>query len=368
MKTIKYISACLLLLMACLTACYEGIDPLTPVAPGADGAAPVIKINYPSEGTLIRVKEDVTSLSIELEVTDDIELQTVSVSLDGKEIAAFGSFKDYRRAVEAFTYSQLGNGVHTLTVAANDLSGKTSSASVRFEKVQPYKPVYGNEQFYMPFDGDFMEMVSIGYAAKTGNPGFADGGKKGKAFAGAPDSYLTFPAQDAEGGVNLLQPEFSALFWYKLNASPDRAGILVISPEDAANPEAMNNRLSGFRFFREGSATKQTFKLNAGNGEAESWFDGGDAASLYPANAGWVHIAFTISASSCVIYFNGEAVCRGDFSGIDWNDCSVLSVGSGAPRFTGWSHLSDQSLIDELRIFDKALAQQEILSIFNAEK
>ncbi|MDR3143184.1 MAG: hypothetical protein LBU37_15875 [Tannerellaceae bacterium] len=367
MKTIKYSSACLLL-MACLTACNEGIDPITPVAPGTDETAPVIKINYPSEGTLIRVKEDVTSLNIEIEVVDDIELQTASINLDGKEITAFNSFKDYRRAVEAFTYDQLGNGIHTLTVTANDLSGKTSSASVRFEKVQPYKPVYDNEQFYMPFDGDFMELVSISYAAKTGNPGFADKGKKGKALAGALDSYLTFPTQDSERGVNLLQPEFTASFWYNLNATPDRAGILVISPEDPANPTEMNNRVSGFRFFREGSATKQTFKLNAGNGEGESWFDGGDAASLDPANAGWVHMAFTISASSCAIYFNGEAVCRGDFSGIDWNDCSILSIGSGAPRFTGWAHLSDQSLTDELRIFDKALTQQEILSIFNAEK
>ncbi|MDR1203776.1 MAG: hypothetical protein LBL58_19375 [Tannerellaceae bacterium] len=366
MKTIKYISA--YLLIACLTACNDGIDPITPVAPGADETPPAIKINYPSEGTLIRVKEDITSLNIEIEVVDDIELQSVSISLDSKEIKAFSNFKDYRRAVEAFKYDQLGNGTHTLTVAANDLSGKTSSASVTFEKVQPYKPVYGNERFYMPFDGDFMELVSISYAVKTGNPGFVDNGKKGKALAGALDSYLTFPTQDTERGIDLLQPEFTALFWYNLNASPDRAGILVISPEDPASPAAMNNRVSGFRFFREGSATKQTFKLNVGNGESDSWFDGGDVASLDPANAGWVHMAFTISASSCVVYFNGESVCRGDFSGVDWKDCSIMSIGSGAPRFTGWSHLSDQSLIDELRIFDKALTQQEIQSIFNAEK
>ncbi|MDR1402283.1 MAG: hypothetical protein LBJ60_01095 [Tannerellaceae bacterium] len=366
MKTIKYSSACLLI--ACLTACNEGIDPITPIAPGTDETPPAIKINYPSEGTLIQVKEDITSINIEIEVVDDIELQSVSVSLDKKEITTFTQFKDYRRAVEAFNYNQLVNGTHTLTVAANDLSGKTSSASVTFEKVSPYKPVYDHEIFYMPFNGDFMELVSINYAARTGNPGFADSGKKGKAFAGAADGYLTFPTQDSEKNINLLHPELTASFWYNLNASPDRAGILVISPEDPANPGLMNNRVSGFRFFREGSDAKQTFKLNAGNGESESWFDGGDVASLDPAHAGWVHMAFTISASSCAVYFNGEVVCQGDFSGVDWNDCSLLSIGSGAPRFTGWDHLSDQSLIDELRIFDKALTQQEIQSIFNAEK
>jgi hypothetical protein len=40
---------------------------------------------------------------------------------------------------------------------------------------------------------------------------------------------------------------------------------------------------------------------------------------------------------------------------------------SGAPRFTEWGHLSDESYMDELRIFNKALSQAEIQTIIDDE-
>jgi hypothetical protein len=41
---------------------------------------------------------------------------------------------------------------------------------------------------------------------------------------------------------------------------------------------------------------------------------------------------------------------------------------SGVPRFTEWQHFSDLSSIDELRIFNKSLSQDEVNAIMNAEK
>jgi len=213
----------------------------------------------------------------------------------------------------------------------------------------------------MPFDGNYKELISKTEASKIGTPDFADG-KKGKAYAGATDSYLTLPT------TGLKNNEFSAVFWYKTNAVPNRAGILVMGPPDLEAPAAPNNRKSGFRFFREGSATAQIFKLNAGNGTADSWFDGGAAATINPTAGKWVHMAFTISGIECVVYFDGEVVKQGSFGGINWDGCDILSIMSGAPRFTGWDHKSDLSLMDELRIFNKALTQAEIKTIFNNEK
>ena len=57
-----------------------------------------------------------------------------------------------------------------------------------------------------------MELVSIRNATRVGNPGFAGTSVQGSnAFAGAADSYLTFPT------TGLLNEEFSAVFWYKIN-------------------------------------------------------------------------------------------------------------------------------------------------------
>jgi hypothetical protein len=225
-----------------------------------------------------------------------------------------------------------------------------------------YTPRYDGEVFYMPFEGKFTELVSKSQPSVVGTPGYAGQGVQGSdAYAGAASSYLTFP------GAGLQNNAFSASFWLKINAVPDRAGILVMSKEDVNNPTAQNIRTSGFRFFRENVGGKQRFKLNVGNGSGDSWFDGGANADVDPATNEWVHFAFTISNTECVVYINGQSVSQGSFSGVDWTGCDLLSIMSGAPRFTEWGHHSDHSYMDELRIFDKALSQSEIQAIIDGD-
>ena len=354
MKTTKYILA-FLIGIAMLISCNKGIDPIAYVAPGADQAAPVVVVSYPAEGQKIQVPTLLASVNIQFVVTDDIELKSVSVIMDGTELTSYSSFKDYRRAVKSYLYDKVSNGAHILTIKATDLSGKVTNKVINFEKKPPYVPVFSGEIFYMPFDGDYGEKVSFVDATKVGVPGFAGQALKGlNSYAGATDSYITFPA------ASLKNAEFSAAFWYKLNATPDRAGILVMSPSGAANFDA--SRTKGFRLFREATGNGQTIKLNAGSGGSESWFDGGAAASIKQTGQ-WMHVAFTISGSECVVYLNGVAVSRGAFSGIDWTGVDALSIGSGAPNFKDWGHLSDNSFIDELRIFNRALNPSDIQAI-----
>jgi hypothetical protein len=214
----------------------------------------------------------------------------------------------------------------------------------------------------MPFEGDFMNMVSFELPTVVGSPGFSNEALGGlKSYMGAAESYLTFPGDEFHSN------EISAIFWMKINNVPDRAGILVMGPEDPEHPDAPNNRKSGFRFFREAGGGLQQFKLNVGNGEADSWFDGGADARVDPGIDEWRHFAFTISQTEAKVYIDGELVKEGAFSGIDWTGCDVLSIMSGAPRWTGWNHWSDESLMDELRIFNRALTKDEIQSIITEE-
>ncbi len=344
-KFSKYIALSMLLITA--FACNNGIDDITPLKAGPDESAPVITIKYPLEGTQIMVTSPVASINIKFEVTDDIEISLVKVSFDGTEIASYNNFIDYRRLVGNILFNQVTNGEHTLTVVATDLDGKTSTRSVNFMKVPPYQPKFNGEIFYMPFDGDYMELITQTEATKVGNPGFSGSGKSGQAYAGATDSYLTFSA------TNLKNSQFSAAFWYKPNASPTRAGLISISPVG-------EDRTKGLRFFREGSSTSQRFKLNVGTGSGETWNDG----STIDIPNTWVHLAFTISETACIIYINGEVALTAATAGaIDWTGCNTISIGSGAPNFAYWDHKSDLSLFDELRIFNKALSQIELQAV-----
>ncbi|UJH92755.1 LamG domain-containing protein [Antarcticibacterium sp. 1MA-6-2] len=167
----------------------------------------------------------------------------------------------------------------------------------------------------------------------------------------ATGSYLTFPS------TGLLEDEFSTTFWYKVNADPNRAGIITVSAVNANGPN-LNNLNYGFQLFREGDAASQRIKASVGTGEGNSWNDGG----LINVTAGeWVHVAFTISETESKIYLNGVLQNTGTVTGgVDWTGADLISVMSGAPRFTEWNHLSDRSYIDELRFYNVVLSQEEI--------
>ncbi len=351
-----------LFIIVLAVACSEGyIDDIVPVPAGPDLEEPMIEINFPTNGTLIRVVEDVVDLTVSFEASDDILLQQVSLDLDGTTFATLSDFRDFRRVVDEVVYEDLTNGPHTLTITAVDGEGKTSSASVDFEKTEPYTPRYDGEIFYMPFDNEYLELITLTSATEVGRPGFTADAKVGTgAYSGADGGYLTFPS------ASLTNDEFSAVMWFKLNPEPNRAGILVMGPEgEDAPPATLNN---GFKFFREAAESDQRFKLNAGTGEGNSWFDGGEAADLDPAVAtDWQHLAFTISGTENKVYINGTIVREGEFVGPSWEGVEVMSIMSGAPNFTHWDHNSDLSQLDELRIFNKALTQEEIQQIIDDE-
>ncbi|MCF1421722.1 LamG domain-containing protein [Mangrovimonas futianensis] len=337
-------------------SCYDGIDPITAVDPGQDEGAPIVTIVKPTEGLAISDPNPTSSVDIELEAEDDIELALVTVSVDGNQIASYDEFTDYRIVTRELTYDNVTIGDHVVSVSATDLVGNTTTVTANFTKEPPYVPLYEGEMLYMPFDGDYTNLVNSMPATTVGSPGFAGESYAGNnAYAGATDSYLTVPTE------GLLSSQFTASFWYKVDANPNRAGILTVGPPDEDNPDAQNNRTSGFRFFREDAGGMQRFKLNVGTGDGESWFDGGSAADVDPTTNEWIHLAFTISESEAVVYINGNVVSQNSFSGVDWTGCDILSIMSGAPRFTGWNHLSDLSYMDELRIFNVALSQSEIV-------
>lgn len=347
------------LLVLVFAACENDyIDPITKVAPGADASAPQVTINSPTEGSTIKVLETTTSITVDFEVTDDIEVGTIQVTLDGQTIASYnGGYIDYRRVlVDDLIYDGLTDGSHELSVTATDLDGKSTTSSVGFAKEPPYTPKYNGEIFYLAFDGNYTDLISFQNPTVEGSPSFSEDNVNGpNSYMGALDSYLTYTGDDLKNSA------FSAIFWLKINAVPDRAGLLVMSPPmiDGTN----NDLTKGFRFFRENAGGMQRFKLNVGSGDSGHWFDGGEAADVNPTSGEWVNMAFTLSGSQATVYIDGQIVSQGDFPGIDWTDVNVLSVMSGAPNFTQWNHWSDESLMDELRIFDRAITQQEVQQI-----
>lgn len=352
MKILKIVFVGVLTTMI-INACNEGIDPITPVDPGPDESAPEVVINYPLNGALVQDSAEVAPIIFKFTATDDIEVVEVVVELNGQELGTFNDFKDYRIVKKDVEYPTLGVGSHTLVVKATDISGKTTSATVSFLRVTDLGMVapLPDESFYMPFDGDNVNrfVYRANKVAVIGTPAFESNGWQKEAYKGATDAYLTLPAQDLTSF-----DEFSAAFWYKVNATPDRAGMLVVGA-------TADNRNQGFRLFREGNATEQRIKLNVGTGSGESWNDG-DVLNV--AAGQWVHVVFTVSQTKSTIYFNGVEKRSADLGNkIDWTGCDKITIGSGGETFSYWNHLSDLSLYDDLRLYNKVLSPAEITTI-----
>lgn len=341
---------------------YEGIDPITPVEPGADAADPEVTISSPIEGATINVLEEVSSINIKFEVRDDIEVANIEVAVDGNTVATMNEFLDYRIVKDEVVFDNVTNGEHTVTVTATDMDGNTTTKTVNFSKEPPYTPKYDalGEYTYMPFDGAYIDLMTLTEAEVVGDPGFTNDSFLGTAaYQGATDAYLKLPFDGSVG------QEFTASFWYKFNSTPDRAGILVVGPEDTANPDAQNDRSSGFRLFRELVQGVPTIKLSIGTGDAGGEWNNGSSIEAYEGE--WMHVAFSVTPTETKMYFNGQLVNEAGLTKpIDWTGASFMSIMSGAPRFTGWNHLSDLSSMDELRIFDTALSQSDIQMLINS--
>jgi len=364
MKVIKYFFF-IALMGAFAISCEEGLDPINPGDPGTEQFSPELTITFPTEGKIVRSSDSVATVYFKFLATDDFELGSVVVVLDGTEIGNVTSFVDYRRWDASFMFNGLRDGEHTLAITVTDLSGKSVADTVNFLKIttEAYVPLDG-EVAYFPFDGDYKDAITETEMTVVGTPDFVNEGKVNLAYAGATDSYLNFPTTTLT-----TTHEFSATFWMKINATPDRAGILIMSPEDLANPgypAVQNLRTSGFRFFREASGANQIIKDNVGFGTGECWNDGG---LVDPSTGEWFHFAFTISETMSSIYINGELARESELTApIDWTGCDVLTVMSGVPRFTEWSHFSDLSLLDELHMFSRALTPEEVQAFYATKK
>lgn len=314
---------------------------------------PEVLIIYPSEGTEILDFQDTTSIVIEIEINDDVQVSEVTVDLDGTTLATFNDFYNNRHISETYTHNGLVAGDYTLTVTSTDIEGTSTITVSQFSKVGSYVPLYDGEVFYMSFDNHLRELLTEDLVDVVGDaPDFADSGHiSPSAYNGKTDSYITFPSGDLT-----TSDEFSATFWYKVSADPGRAGLLVIGDDTA-------DRWQGFRLFREGNDDDQTIKLNVGIGTDESWNDGG----VIDVTAGeWVHIAFTISQTESKVYFNGTEMTTSALSApIDWTGVGPLTIGSGGDTFSYWDHKSDSSDMDELRTFNKALSSDEVNAVMN---
>ncbi len=160
MKLIKYILIFSVFSLVTVS-CEKGLDPINPVASPADGSSPKVEITYPVEGKPFVSPDDPATITFKLLATDDVELKSVVLELNGTVIANITSFLDYRRLDLKYNYSGMTDGDYTLKVTVTDLVDNSVSGEVNFNKVTApvYEPMDG-EVLYFPLEGFYLDLIS----------------------------------------------------------------------------------------------------------------------------------------------------------------------------------------------------------------
>ena len=355
--------------------CDDGyIDDISAVDPGPDESAPVVTISNPVGDVFIPFTENSTDVTFKFQATDDIEVKSVTIALDGAELASFSGFVDYRNANNSFTYEDLSIGEYTFTATAVDLSGKETTQSITFEVTNEYIPKNG-EIFYMAFEGGvFLDLVSEQTATTGGNPGFAEG-IKGDALSldAADESYILFPGDTVAGVEN-----FTLSFWANAEFVDEDTDGGIDGVLGLVNLSNVNSFWGNIDFFIENGSNPTDgadMRVHVTNGASETWI--GSVNDVQGVFGQWSHHTLTYDATSSEFkyYINGElkATTTAAWTGpMAFEDVGPMVLGTvqfqTTPSLTSatgsqpWaSFLTGE--IDEVRIFNRALSADEVQAL-----
>ncbi len=207
-----------------------------------------------------------------------------------------------------------------------------------------------NEPYaYFPFDGDILDASSNAFALNTvGDPTLdRDPG-------GAIDSAYYFDGSDDYFETQVSEPfefqSFTFSMWVNAYSLPPQGKASVFLAKQPANVQ------TGFYsyLFPDGGIFTSIFDNNGANTRRTS----------YTVNIGeWTHFAVTYNGSVLQTYVNGVPEAAQQFDADIIYDNSPLTIG-------GYNHPTNSfdGKMDEVRIYDVALAPEELTSIYASEK
>ena len=303
-----------------------------PVSVTVDNTAPTVSISSPAGGTVSG------TIAVSGTASDANGVANVQFRVDGVAIGAADASAPYS---VSWTTSSVANGSHVLTAVATDLAGNlATSAGVTVTVSNSWAVPAGLVAAYTFAEGTGTTTADV---SGNGNAGTLAGGTAWSA-AGRFGRALSFD------GVNDLVSVADA-------ASLDLTTGMTI--EAWVNPVA----LSGWRtvalkavpgglsyaLYAHDGAPRPAGTVNTGGSDLSAI---GTAA--LPLNT-WTHLAVTFGSGTLRLYVNGVLIGTRAVAGSLTTSANVLTIGGNGV----WSEWFG-GLIDEVRIYNRALTQGEI--------
>lgn len=307
------------------------------IATSSADAPPSVTLTAPGEGATVTGTVALTAAA-----NDDVGLIGVQFKVDGVNVGAENATEPYS---VAWSSVSVANGAHVITAVARDSKGATSTSAPVTVSVNNVAAPSGLVAAYGFNEGSG---TTVNDSSGLGNGGTVSGATRSSTgrFGGA----LSFD------GVNDSVSIADA-------PSLDLAGPLTISAW------VRPTTLSGWRtvILKEGGTSGLVYALysSTNNNRPGGYLEIGGAerevkGTASVAKTEWRHLSLTYDGATLKIYING--VLRGSRS-----QTGLVAASSGPLKIGGnavWSEWY-AGLIDEVRIYNRALSASEISAMMN---
>ncbi|MDX2092018.1 MAG: LamG domain-containing protein [Kofleriaceae bacterium] len=194
-------------------------------------------------------------------------------------------------------------------------------------------------RLWLPFEGSSIDVIAGRVPTCSSCPTFAQGMiAQGAVFGGA--RCLRFPDESAFRLTNL-----TIAAWFRIDAMT--LSNIVSKPFEPATTEQ-----NAFELFIEFDklvfATRPAAGTRALRGEGPIPF------------GEWHHVAATVEGTTARLYFNGAEIATGPTDAIVYDDAEFLV---GCDMDTGSINAALQGLLDDFRLYDRALTPAEIMTL-----
>ncbi len=311
--------------------------------PVADTTPPTVTLTSPGDGATVS-----ESISLTASATDDLGVAIVQFTLDGEDLGP-------PLAVAPFTVSWNSamepNGTHVITVVARDLSGnEVVSSPVTVTSSNRSAPTTKGLVASYSFD-DGVGGTVVDDSAHRHPEGSISGatwavqGQHGAALAfDGVDDVVTIP----HAAALELTTGMTVEAWVKPSTVDGVWRTVVMKELEAA-------RVLGLAYALYASSDNETFSPTAAVNTGSLDEHARGAAPL-PVDV-WTHLAATYDGFTERLFVNGVEVSSRAGSGAIVGSTGPLSIGGNGQ----WPEEAFAGLIDEVRIYKRALSAAEIL-------
>ncbi|MGH2797257.1 MAG: LamG-like jellyroll fold domain-containing protein, partial [Thermoleophilaceae bacterium] len=301
-----------------------------------DVTAPTVAVTAPADGATVAGE-----VAVVAEATDDDDVASVRFHLDGADLGAKDTGAPYEITWDTLSAA---NGEHVLTAVARDVAGNAASSEpVTVTVDNGSGPLHGLVAAYGFDQGSGTTLVDSSGNAHNGvvvGATWSGAGRFGSAlsFDGVNDRV------DLAGLGTFYDDGLTYEAWVKKGTTKRDVAVLGtwVAKEDGG-PMIWVDHLGG-RYY---------LTLNKSSSPAAGYLGSGRS----PAVDEWQHLAATYDGAVARFYVDGVEVATKAFTG-NVGDSETWRIGAYSSTPTGFF----DGLVDEVRIYDRALSAGEIQS------